>query len=130
MRSIADPGQISNSVNLPPPIAVAAMTTRSNTFDRKASGICSRSRFKDLEFGTPSGIRTRDLHLERVTSLAARLWAQAAETVLRINAQCQQNGRIESPNGTGLRRLVPRLACLFSDALRLGQSSMTLSHLI
>ena len=26
--------------------------------------------------GTPSGIRTRDLHLERVTSWAARLWGQ------------------------------------------------------
>ena len=31
------------------------------------------------ERGTPSGIRTRDLHLERVTSWAARLWGQRRE---------------------------------------------------
>ena len=34
------------------------------------------------EHGTPSGIRTRDLHLERVTSWAARLWGQLREDVI------------------------------------------------
>jgi hypothetical protein len=35
-----------------------------------------------LERGTPSGIRTRDLHLERVTSWAARLWGHLREDVI------------------------------------------------
>src|SRR5688500_4572816 len=36
--------------------------------------------------GTPSGIRTRDLHLERVTSWAARLWGHRcrAKSTVRV----------------------------------------------
>ena len=41
-----------------------------------------------LVSGTPSGIRTRDLHLERVTSWAARLWGPTIN--LRVNLpDCQ-----------------------------------------
>src|SRR5215210_5729706 len=42
------------------------------------------------EHGTPSGIRTRDLHLERVTSWAARLWGQL----------CEACGRLDEPANT------------------------------
>jgi hypothetical protein len=38
-----------------------------------------------LDRGTPSGIRTRDLHLERVTSWAARLWGQRREEAIASN---------------------------------------------
>src|SRR5687767_11300031 len=38
----------------------------------------------DREHGTPSGIRTRDLHLERVTSWAARLWGQRYEDTIAL----------------------------------------------
>src|SRR5215203_1079440 len=36
--------------------------------------------------GTPSGIRTRDLHLERVTSWAARLWGRRREDTVTLTA--------------------------------------------
>ncbi len=36
----------------------------------------------DVSFGTPSGIRTRDLHLERVTSWSTRLWGLASQRCL------------------------------------------------
>ncbi len=46
----------------------------------------TNSAFQQNVGGTPSGIRTRDLHLERVTSLAARLWGRGNEGYYNSNS--------------------------------------------
>ena len=40
----------------------------------KGNGLC-------ISNGAPSGIRTRDIHLERVASLAARRWGQREKSI-------------------------------------------------
>src|SRR5262245_12881281 len=41
-------------------------------------------------FGTPSGIRTRDLHLERVMSWATRRWGPAPRHYTRVRRKRQE----------------------------------------
>ena len=71
-----------------PLVRTASMTRKGGSAHRhqvKASPLgtgttrmrCSEE-FRSPEFCGPSGIRTRDLHLERVASLAARRWGLVA----------------------------------------------------
>ena len=52
--------------------------------------------------GTPNGIRTRDLRLERAVSLAARRWGRTKTGRLKIDRRMKTHARFSCNRGVGL----------------------------
>src|SRR3954454_14814664 len=57
-----------------------------------------RTRMSSARFGAPKGIRTPDLHLERVASWASRRWGRRGRRVYRV----EPRGPVAARSGPGL----------------------------